>query len=1021
MNKMIKNIIKMCSLTVMLAVAFSTSAFAADEVKYTTDEGTQVGSFEDAINNVKDDGEIVLLSDVLIDSTKEIQKDVTITSADKDNPCKIYTETPNLQYMLSFYGNVKLKDVIIDGGSEEGVRTARALIGLNDGKILTLGEGAVIQNNLNATEGGTGSGICVINGTLIMDGGTIQNCSSYYGGGIGLVEGELQLDDGYIKDCSAFSDGGGIYAMKGNIYLNGVTIDNCTAKSRGGGILMGEAGKVYLKIDGGTIQNCTADGGGAVASNGSKQGNEIVMISGLVTENKSTNATYNGGGGGFYVSYVAGRGIHNNSFTLWGGTISYNEAAYPGGGIFFNDPYCVVEIKGGEIIYNEAKMGGGIYSSQMKSIIFEGGEITNNHTTSYGGGVLTAPIDKLYFNGPVIIKDNTSDAAIVSDNYFIQGATSSFITDVRIGGSLDGGEVWVSSNISPASEADGKLYIIEENAGYSITDEDYNVFNCDDENLHILWDKDKAEFYLEEHKFGSEWEKDDSNHWKECEGCHIEIEKSQHNFGEWTIDKAPTETQNGREVRYCKDCNYEQEREIPALGAKTYTLEIPVKVIAEITGDKKPSTEVFDFGLYDLAGNEFYSDSDFSIEVKRSDFDGDTASVDAVFSITVIGNSELEKLKDGFVVKMTEGDTKGWTYSDTEWKDVLDMSFDTMKQEYTINGYDFYESEDGIFYPTSDDKMVFEVSYKQKGSSGSDEEYYTLRYDCRGGEDLEDETRNAPWVKRFSSLPTPYREGWVFEGWYLDEDLTEYVDGDVDIDRKTVVLYADWSRQKEESQYEEDDSGVSQWLDTQIHTSYLNGYTDGSFGPDRPMTRGEVAQMFYNLLIEKNVPVTVNFDDVQDDAWYAKAVNTLASLGILSGKDDNKYYPDDFITRAEFTSIAMRFSNGDISGENVFTDVNNGDWFYDHVVGSVKYGWINGYPDNTFRPEKSITRAEVTVIVNRMLSRSADKEYAYNYAETLNGFYDVDENHWAYYHILEATNDHEHVKNGENEIWLSAN
>lgn len=98
--------------------------------------------------------------------------------------------------------------------------------------------------------------------------------------------------------------------------------------------------------------------------------------------------------------------------------------------------------------------------------------------------------------------------------------------------------------------------------------------------------------------------------------------------------------------------------------------------------------------------------------------------------------------------------------------------------------------------------------------------------------------------------------------------------------------------------------------------------------------------MFYNLLLNQEVSGAVSFTDVAADAWYAKAVHTLASLGILQGVGDGRFAPDRAITRAEFTVIAMRFADLDTSGENIFTDVNAGDWFYDQVVGSIRL-WLD--------------------------------------------------------------------------------
>ncbi len=214
-----------------------------------------------------------------------------------------------------------------------------------------------------------------------------------------------------------------------------------------------------------------------------------------------------------------------------------------------------------------------------------------------------------------------------------------------------------------------------------------------------------------------------------------------------------------------------------------------------------------------------------------------------------------------------------------------------------------------------------------------------------------------------------------------------------------------------------DDTGVSGWLNTSDHIQYLSGYGGGKFGPTDNMTRAQAAQMFYNLLLDQDVPITVSFTDVAADAWYAKAVNTLASLGIVDGIGGNHYAPERAITRAEFTVIAMRFAHLDTSGENIFSDVTADAWYYDYVVGSIQYGWINGYEDGTFRPNNTITRSEVTAIVNRMLGRSADKAFVDLHADALTQFSDVPDSYWAYYEIMEAANAHDYTKDNGVEDW----
>ena len=175
--------------------------------------------------------------------------------------------------------------------------------------------------------------------------------------------------------------------------------------------------------------------------------------------------------------------------------------------------------------------------------------------------------------------------------------------------------------------------------------------------------------------------------------------------------------------------------------------------------------------------------------------------------------------------------------------------------------------------------------------------------------------------------------------------------------------------------------------------------------------------MFYRLLLDKAVPITVRFDDVAAGAWYAEAVETLASLGILEGVGGGRFAPERSITRAEFTAIAMRFTKLAAAGENIFTDVAEDAWYCDAVIGAVYYGWIGGYPDGTFAPDSTITRAEVAAVVNRMLDRSGDEGYFRSHADALVRFADLAESHWAYCEVMEAANAHDYTKINGLERW----
>ena len=176
--------------------------------------------------------------------------------------------------------------------------------------------------------------------------------------------------------------------------------------------------------------------------------------------------------------------------------------------------------------------------------------------------------------------------------------------------------------------------------------------------------------------------------------------------------------------------------------------------------------------------------------------------------------------------------------------------------------------------------------------------------------------------------------------------------------------------------------------------------------------------MFYNLLIDTDMEVTVGFDDVPKDAWYSKAVNTLASIGIINGVGDGYFQPDRNITRAEFAAIAMRFTDGEITGDNVFGDISEDSWYYEAVIGAASYGWINGYMDGNFHPDDPTNRAQAAAIVNRMLNREADRGFINNTDNVLM-FDDLTTTHWAYYQIVEASIPHDYVIINGNEYWLT--
>ncbi|MDO5028741.1 MAG: S-layer homology domain-containing protein [Bacillota bacterium] len=210
-------------------------------------------------------------------------------------------------------------------------------------------------------------------------------------------------------------------------------------------------------------------------------------------------------------------------------------------------------------------------------------------------------------------------------------------------------------------------------------------------------------------------------------------------------------------------------------------------------------------------------------------------------------------------------------------------------------------------------------------------------------------------------------------------------------------------------------------LDYKTHQGYFKGYEDLTFRPENKMTREEVAVMFSRLLEGQDLDESIfsqQFSDVESDRWSAAAIRLLSSLDLIKGYPDQTFKPDQTITRAEFLAIAERFKPLN-KGDQNFADVPDSHWAYEIVKKAATAAWIQGYPDGSFRPEKEITRAEVVKITNKILDRGADKIFIDKKQETISPYLDLKPDHWAYYNIIEASINHQYIidKNSGGEVW----
>lgn len=191
--------------------------------------------------------------------------------------------------------------------------------------------------------------------------------------------------------------------------------------------------------------------------------------------------------------------------------------------------------------------------------------------------------------------------------------------------------------------------------------------------------------------------------------------------------------------------------------------------------------------------------------------------------------------------------------------------------------------------------------------------------------------------------------------------------------------------------------------------AYIKGYPDGTFKPQANVTRAEAAQMFATLLnggTNFGTSGATKFSDASDD-WYSKAVNYVVGKGLISGYPNGTFKPNESITRAEFAQMISGYIKNEKAGSSDFEDVKD-HWAKDAIDKLYGNKNVTGYPDGSFKPNAKITRAEAVTILNSVFNRNTNKNSLNNVnTSSLNKFSDVKEGFWAYYNILDAANTHD--------------
>ena len=213
-------------------------------------------------------------------------------------------------------------------------------------------------------------------------------------------------------------------------------------------------------------------------------------------------------------------------------------------------------------------------------------------------------------------------------------------------------------------------------------------------------------------------------------------------------------------------------------------------------------------------------------------------------------------------------------------------------------------------------------------------------------------------------------------------------------------------------------------LERDDHFAFARGYPEGDFRPERDMTRAEAVVMFHNLLIkglQMAGPQDASvYPDLKPTDWYYNYIGFMHGKGVLVDYTrDGKFRGDEPVTRAEFATLAAHFENLILTDTNIFSDVPNTHWAVKYINSSVERGWIQGYPDGTFRPDEFMTRAEIMVLVGTILDRKADSAFLVANASTIPVDFPDISGHWAYLAIREATIAHDYERVGGVEVWTA--
>ena len=474
-----------------------------------------------------------------------------------------------------------------------------------------------------------------------------------------------------------------------------------------------------------------------------------------------------------------------------------------------------------------------------------------------------------------------------------------------------------------------------------------------------------------------------------CTGCGDNYksdytEPAGHSLGEWIVDKEPTTESEGSKHRECEKCGETVETEVIEKISLTATTDTHGEaivgeylVIVTDTDTKNPVAN---------AAVALHEDKTISVRLPDNRL-LDYANQTTVTVLLVKDESAVV----GMGIAVTDKNNN-YCADTTDKAGQITVPGSNGKTNGEGNATVGHEDEDGNLITLTVNVADYETGRPIEGAEVSVGKTGNITVVLPDGTDMDENNRIIIMVTDNKKAPVA---DWTV---IVKNDLGGKETGKTDEEGKLVVPEVEAREEK--------------------HSAYIVGYTDGTFGPGRSMTRGEATAIFARLLAAKNgdtiSPVaSTKYEDIPANAWYSGYVKYLTNYGVVTGLKDGIFAPNEPVTRSQFTAMAVRFFEvyGDGDPEIMeqyaeFNDVSSGYWAAEYIREAAIYGWIKGYGDGTFRGDDDITRAEVVTVVNRLLDREADQDYIAENMDKLNTFPDVSEKHWAYYAVLEAANSH---------------